>query len=600
MPRVQILDKNVAERIAAGEVVERPSSVVKELLENALDAGARQITVELVQGGTRSLAVIDDGHGMSPEDAVLAIERFATSKISRWEDLCSLASYGFRGEALPSIAAVSRLTIQTCEPGAEAGTELRMVGGVIEQNGPASAVPGTRITVADLFFNTPARKKFLRSPAAETSQVVDLVGKAALSQPGVQFRLLSNGKEMLLFPAQMGLAERLASLLKIDPGQLVEVQGEGEGIAVRGLVGLPPTARSNRTGQFMLVNGRIIKNAMLSQAWLEGFTPLLPKGKFPVGLLALEVHGELVDVNVHPTKQEVRFASNQDVFRVVYRAVARGLQGTDTVQPRTLEQATWEAPPPVELPWEAPEPPPVEQAWEPPPPPRWEPPSRPLPAAVRERPARNYTTAQQAIELFKPLAAAGEEPVPLAQLHDTYLVALVRGELWVVDQHTAHERILYERLSHLNPLQQGAQGLIVPEVVELAPLVAELAGERLAELAGLGFELEPFGGNAFQLRSVPYGIPARKAVPTLRQVLEELAEERVSVKNHTAEEWRERLRAMMACKAAVKAGDPLEKHEMRVLLRELLEVEHSPYCPHGRPTRVRLDQPTLEKLFHRA
>ncbi len=608
MPRVQILDKSVAERIAAGEVVERPASIVKELMENSLDAGARQITIELMQGGTKSLAVIDDGHGMAEEDAILALERFATSKISRWEDLCSLHSYGFRGEALPSIAAVSRLSILTCEPRAEAGTEVQVVGGTVERCGPASAVPGTRITVADLFFNTPARKKFLRSPAAETSQVVDLVGKAALSQPSVQFRLVSNGKEMLLFPSQMGLAERLASLLKVDPAQFVAVEGETDGIRVQGFVGLPPTARNNRTGQFILVNGRIIRSALISQAWLEGFTPLLAKGRYPIGILSLEINGELVDVNVHPTKLEVRFASNQDVFRVVYRAVARGLQGIDTVQPRTLEESTVE--PEAPMPWDTPEPAP---GWEAPVP-AWTPAEKPwlppsqkkplpspisqLPSRVYERPARDYTT-QQAVELFKPLTTA-EEPIPLAQLHDTYLVALVRGELWVVDQHTAHERILYERLSHLNPLQQGAQGLIIPEVIELAPLVAELATERMEDLARLGFELEPFGGNAFQLRSVPYGIPARKAVPTLKQVLEELAEERVSVKNHTAEEWREKLRAMMACKAAVKAGDPLEKHEMRVLLRELLEVEHSPYCPHGRPTRVRLDQPTLEKLFHRA
>ncbi|GMU57733.1 MAG: DNA mismatch repair protein MutL [Candidatus Xenobia bacterium] len=616
MARVQILEKSVAERIAAGEVVERPASVVKELLENSLDAQARQVTVELVQGGTRSLSVSDDGCGMGPEDARLALERFATSKISRWEDLCSLHSYGFRGEALPSIAAVSRFTILTCEPGAEAGTEVVVTGGVIERCGPAAAVPGTRITVEDLFFNTPARKKFLRSPAAETSQVVDLVGKAALSQPHVQFRLVSNGREMLHFPAQMGLAERLGLLLKVDAGQLVAVEGQVEGVSVRGLVGLPALARPNRTGQFLLVNGRIIRSALLSQAWLEGFTPLLPKGKYPVGILSLEVHGELVDVNVHPTKSEVRFASNQHIFRAVYRAVARGLeaQGADTVQHQTLEDASWERPEPVALPWDPPEPvreaPQGSEPWDPPEParPAWQPPESrayrsPAPAyqpPARERPARSYVTTPQSLELFKPLASASEEPVPLAQLHDTYLVALVRGELWVVDQHTAHERILYERLSHLAPLEQGAQGLVVPEVLELSPLVAELAAERASDLLTLGFELEPFGGNSFQLRSVPYGIPARKAVPTLRGVLEELAEEKVSVRHHTAEEWRERLRAMMACKAAVKAGDPLEKHEMRVLLRELLEVEHSPYCPHGRPTRVRLDQATLEKLFHRA
>ncbi|MEW6281445.1 MAG: DNA mismatch repair endonuclease MutL, partial [Candidatus Eremiobacterota bacterium] len=334
MGRVHVLDKSVAERIAAGEVVERPASVVKELVENSLDARARQITVELVQGGLRSLSVVDDGHGMSPADARLALERFATSKIAVWDDLTSLSSYGFRGEALPSIAAVSRLSIQTCEPGADEGTEVIVEGGEVRRAAPAPAVPGTRMTVADLFFNTPARKKFLKSPAAETSQVVELIGRAALSQPVVQFRLLSNGRELLLVPAQMGLRERLATLLKVAADHLLEIAGEVDGHRVTGFVGLPALARPTRAGQYVLVNGRIIRSPLISQAMLEGFTPLLPRGKFPVGVISLEVPPDLVDVNVHPTKSEVRFANNQPVFRVVHRAVAAALErhGADTVR----------------------------------------------------------------------------------------------------------------------------------------------------------------------------------------------------------------------------------------------------------------------------
>lgn len=568
MPRIRVLEKCVAERIAAGEVVERPASVVKELVENSLDAGARRVTVELENGGLRTIRVTDDGHGVAPDDVRLALQRFATSKIRTFEDLHRCSSLGFRGEALPSIAAVSRLEILTCEPGAEAGTRLRAEGGRILEVEPTGPAPGTRVTVRDLFFNTPARRKFLRSPSAETGQVVDLVGRLALTRPEVHFRLLSNGRELLSLPPGLDLAGRLARLWKAPREALVPVCDQSEGVRVEGVVALPAHTRGNRTGQILVVNGRLIRSAALSQALFEGFSPLVPQGRFPLGLLHLLVDPAMVDVNVHPTKAEVRFADSQGVFRAVRRAVARSLEeagaepGTGRQLDRTLEPPPGEA---LQPPWER----------------------RPPPGAV--------------LELFRPLEGdrVRERPAfrPLGQLHRTYIVGLMEGELWVVDQHTAHERINYERLGGLAPVDGGTQGLTVPEVVELpAAQAAFLAGHREAFQA-LGFEVEPFGSEAFQLRSVPAGLPPSRVVRAFREAIEELAEEGTS-RRSAGEIW-ERLRAMVACRSSVKAGDPLSFEEMERLVCELQEVEHSRYCPHGRPTRIRLDRATLERLFHR-
>lgn len=590
MARVRILEKSVAERIAAGEVVDRPTSVIKELVENSLDAAASRVTVELQNGGATLLRVVDDGHGMSEEDARLAIQRFATSKISEWDDLDSLSTLGFRGEALPSIAAVSRLEILTCEPHAEHGTEVRVEGGEVVRIGPASAPPGTRITVRDLFFNTPARRKFLRSAAAETSQVVELLGRLAAGYPEVHFRVLSNGKELLAFPAGLSAAERLARMWKVPADRLLPIQGEGDGLLVDGFVALPSEARTTRAQQLFLMNGRVIRSTSLSQAVQEGFSPLVERGRFPVAMVRLTVDPSLVDVNVHPTKLEVRFAHPRPVFSAIYRAVARGLEshGADTVVQRQLAKAVDLPPAEEPRPWTPPERP-AQRPWAPPP---------PLP----ERPAAPTRTV---LELFKPLdgdrVAEPRTPrfVPLAQLHDTYLVGTVDGELWVIDQHTAHERVHYERLGHLEPMGSRSQGLLVPEVVEFAPAVAEFLSGHLEDFRDLGFEVEPFGGDAFQLRGVPVGLPARRVQGAFRELVEEAAEGAVSVRGTVQEGFRERLRAMVSCKAAVKAGDPLTSAEMTRLVHDMLEVEHSLYCPHGRPTRILLDRKTLEKLFHR-
>ncbi len=696
--RVQLLERSVAERIAAGEVVERPSSVIKELVENSLDAGAKRITVELQAGGLTRLRVVDDGHGMSADDVRLAIERFATSKIREWEDLDSLATLGFRGEALPSIAAVARLEILTCEPGAEAGTELLVQGCEVQKFGPAPGIPGTRITVSELFFNTPARRKFLKSPAAETSQVVDLLGRLALISPGVQFQVTSNGREALLMTGQMDARQRLARLWKIPAEDFIEVNGETAGLAVSGFIALPQHARSNRTGQTFSVNGRVIKSQTLSQALIEGFSPLLPRGRFPVALLELRLDPSQIDVNVHPTKLEVRFTDQRLPFRAVFRAVGSALEraGADTVRMEDWEAVSKELPAepaggwtPVReqghLAWEVPSAgvwtgpeesqpdrvsePVFEEGPERPDPshpsgndgggeaggdgsvlapdgeagdpghdepgrgagqpsdPRPHPPRhsgyQPLggassPTAYPSRPAASSRpggmtptswsppaspaarpSTAAVLEAMRPLQAGGSVKI-LAQLHRTYIVAEVEGELWLVDQHTAHERIWYERLDRLNPLKGCGQGLLVPEVLELAPAAAAFLDGHLEALEDLGFEVEHFGGTAFQLRSLPMGLKPGQGSRVLRDVVEEAASGLFSMAGDARERIREKLRAMVSCKSAVKAGDLLQPAEMHALIDEMLKVEHSLYCPHGRPTRVKLDQRALERLFHRA
>lgn len=604
MARVQRLDPLVAERIAAGEVVERPASAVKELVENSLDAGARQITVELVGGGISCLRVIDDGCGMSAEDVKLGLERFATSKIRQWEDLDSLSTLGFRGEALPSIAAVSRLEISTCEAGADFGTRVRVEGGVLVEESPAPPQQGTRVIVEDLFYNTPARLKFLKSAAAETSQVVDLLTRMALTQPEVHFQVRSNQREVFLVTAKMTLPQRMSQLWKVPLEDLVEVEGEVQGVQVHGWVAKPQHARPTRNHQLFCLNGRIIKSASLSQAVLEGFTPLVSKGRYPVALLRLDIDPSLIDVNVHPTKAEVRFAEARSPFRAIYRSIAKSLEehSADSVQPQHWDLVVdEELPSPIaDFPSE-----PIPSAAEPtapayrapaaPPKPAYSPPSRGLP------PYRPTPPLAATLELFKPIEVAPEGPrvKVLSQLYKTFIVAQVDGELWIVDQHTAHERIWYEKLGHLQPLDGPQQGLLVPEIMEFSLAQAALLEGSLEQIRSFGFEIEHFGGNSFQMRSLPLGVKPGRAAGIVRELVDQMASEQVSLRNHPQEVVREKLRAMVSCKAAIKAGDPLSVDEMESLIREMLTVEHSNYCPHGRPTRVKLDDRALERLFHR-
>ncbi|MDO5295678.1 MAG: DNA mismatch repair endonuclease MutL, partial [bacterium] len=345
MAKVKLLEKTVAERIAAGEVVERPASIIKELVENSLDAGATRIVVEIKAGGIKALRVSDNGCGMSADDMALAIQRFATSKISDWNDLASLTTLGFRGEALPSIAAVSRMRIKSCLPDQEGGAELYVEGAGVPLIKPCACPPGTRIEVGDLFYNTPARLKFLRSPVAEATNIIDMLGRMAVAHPEVHFRLISNDKEVFSFPIGMAMPQRLVKLWKIPDNTLIPIARASGDMVIDGYIALPFYTRNNRNNQLILLNGRVIRSSNLSQALQEGFSPLLPRGRFPVGAIRLFLPPDSFDVNVHPNKLEVRFVDTRPVFSLVYGAVAQALEQyqADTVQERHLSYSKSDA-----------------------------------------------------------------------------------------------------------------------------------------------------------------------------------------------------------------------------------------------------------------
>ena len=659
--RVRLLEKSVAERIAAGEVVDRPASVVKELVENALDASASQIQVEIAQGGKTLIQVTDNGYGMSANDLQLAVQRFATSKLRTWEDLDNLYTMGFRGEALPSIGAVSRLEIRSSQPEASQGHLLKMEGAGEPRLTPCAAIPGTKVTVRDLFFNTPARCKFLRSASAEKSQIVDLVGRLAAAWPEIKFTLQADSQEVFSFPSDLDSRQRLAHLWKIPEAKFISIVGEREGLSLEGLIGLPEVAKTTRSYQLLLINGRLIRSANISQALSEGFAPLLEKGRFPVAMLRLNVDPAFVDVNVHPTKLEVRFADPQPVFSLVYRTVKEALErlGADSVLPKHLDFMVKKASPKA-LPAPLQSPPPYQPSPERrsastrqylelytpaatpspalPPPPPVSPPSpgvsRPTPSAPLSPPQADPSapvapilegeTPPQSLEASAPegsapsaahpltvsapppvdlFPAAETAPKPevaiLGQVYNTYIICRVGGKLWLVDQHTAQERINYENLAHLEGLDERSQGLLLPEYCDFGAALSQFLQDNLDALSEYGYQVEPFGPERFVLRGVPAGLPASQAAQTFRQLVEEMAANSLSIRSHPKERWREKIRAMASCKAAVKAGQRLSLGEMQGLVEGMLQVEHSRYCPHGRPTRVILEERLLERLFHR-
>lgn len=626
MNRVQKLPPEVAERIAAGEVVDRPTSIVKELVENSLDAGATLIEVELEEGGRQLIRVTDNGRGMTTEDATLAVERHATSKLRNWEDLETLHSFGFRGEALPSIAAVSRFELVSTAEGEAAGTKVRMEGPLSTQVEPAAGPPGTRIDVRDLFWNTPARRKFLKSPTSESVQVTELVTRFAILNPGVGFRLAVNGKEKLFISEQSTVAQRLSKFWKVPEKELMEVQQVVGEIEVVGVIARPTYHRRNRTAQLIAVNGRIIKSQTLSQAFQEGFDPLVPRGRHPYCFVNLLLDPSKVDVNIHPTKAEVRFADSRSAFRAIYRSIKNCLESEKV---ETLKEVSWESTlsgdspatasasedsflsnmPPVlvggkdylQKPTPAPPPRatrsqavPVDRVME-----LYRPPQPEAPAEQEALPTPAPEPKPVAGEQGE-LYSLPEQPriEYLTRLYRSYLVARVNDQLWVIDQHAAHERISYERLHRFQIVGAESQGLVVPFDLELTPQEKQYLEEHEERFQEVGFEfLKDEGGIA--ISAVPPGLPGQKVESFFQELLAELAAETDSVGHTPVAQYREKLRAMMACKSSIRARENIAPPEAVRLIEDLLKAEHSPYCPHGRPTRIRLDERTLERLFHR-
>lgn len=584
MGLIRVLPEAVANTIAAGEVIERPASIVKELVENALDAGATAVEVEIRHGGTSFIQVSDNGCGMRAEDVPLAFERHATSKIASAEDLLRIRSLGFRGEALPSIAAVSRTRLVTGQPpeaaGIGAGTQIQMDGGRRVLLTPCPPRTGTLVEVRDLFFNTPARRKFLRSHATETGHILDTVVRLALAHWRVHFRLASPARVLLEVEPARSLLERARTVFGGETARhLVPVEGESHGVRVTGLIGKPFVARANRSGQHWFVNGRWVRSLPLSFALQDGFAGLLMHGQFPIAALFLELDPAQVDVNVHPTKQEVRLSDEPALKRFLAGLIAQRLRQERDLAPRLQPSRVFQpAHAPMQLEAVAPE--------------------RETAVSVRE-PEGEYLTAPTTQTLH-------EEPSPdrfrivrlLGQLHGTFIVAETEEGLLLADQHAAHERVMFEALRRsLDTGRPECQPLLTEAMLELSPSQWEAAEETTGFLRKIGFDVEPFGERALLIRGLPAVLGDQDPVVILRRFFEERED---GALRSGLERASEDLAALIACKrSSVRANEPLTPEAMRSLLSRLARCAQPFTCPHGRPTVITYPMTDLLRHFKR-
>ncbi|MBX5492894.1 MAG: DNA mismatch repair endonuclease MutL [Chloroflexi bacterium] len=565
---IRVLPPVVAARIAAGEVVERPASVAKELVENALDAGARRVAVEVVDGGVTLLRVADDGCGVRAAEVPLAFARHATSKLVDLEDLARLTTLGFRGEALPSIASVAEVSFLTRTVDEPAGTLLHVRYGEIAAPERAARAPGTTVTVEDLFGAQPARRKFLKTRSTEAGRVAQVVTELALGRPAVAFELRIDGRAALITPGRGDARETLAAVYGTEVGRaLLELPAPeaADPVQVRGFVSPPGLHRGTRGAITLLVNGRVVYSRALLYAVEEAYHTLLPVGRHPLALLWIEVPPHEVDVNVHPTKQEVRFLHERAVFAAVQRAV-RAAVGASPAIPviGTLAAQPDEggAPgPPVS----SPTPPRAATLW------------------GEEAASERLPTERSRLGGLR----------VLGQVALTYITAEGSAGLYLIDQHAAHERVLLERLRRDQRAGDRVQYLLEPQVVELSAAQATALQGHLPDLAALGFVAEEFGPRTLLLRAIPAALKPTTIARVLQETCEALAQDAPPA------DWREAICLLLACKTAVKAGQLLSLEEMRALLEQLDEAELGHTCAHGRPTAVLLTHGQLEREFGR-
>ncbi|PYM76097.1 MAG: DNA mismatch repair endonuclease MutL [Candidatus Rokuibacteriota bacterium] len=555
--RIRRLPDHLVNKIAAGEVVERPASAVKELVENALDAGATTVTVDLRDGGAALIRVTDDGIGMTGEELPLALERHATSKLEHDEDLDAIATLGFRGEALAAISAVSRFTLTSCPRGSAAGLRLAGEGGTVKQRLEVPADGGTSVEVRDLFFNTPARLKFLKSSATELAASLRALTQLALAHPHVHLRVANNARPVLTAPAASDLRHRVGAVWGHDvAARLLTVDRAEHGVTVRGLASPPDLTRGNREEIVVIVNGRPVRDPALLQATLDAYRPLLPRDRFPVVLLALTVRESDVDVNVHPTKAWVRFRHPRLIYEMVAAATQAALR-RPAVVPDVDVRAAGESPLPERS-----------------------------PGVVAEQPA-----------LFGAPAASETRPLfgrVLGQVQDTFVVSTFGEEVFFLDQHVAHERVLFERFRReLLDGVPAAQALLFPEPLELPPAACALLERWREPLERLGFAFEGFGGPAIVVRAVPALLKASEP----RRLIEAAVDEFAGA--GTGAPTLDRALAFVACRAAVKANTPLAREELERLVVELSATETPYFCPHGRPIVSRVSLHDIRRELKR-
>ena len=622
MPKILQLPAHIANLIAAGEVVERPASVVKELLENAVDAGASQITVEIRDGGMTFLRVTDNGCGMSETDAATAFLRHATSKLRSAEDLGAISTMGFRGEALAAIASVSRIDLLTKTAGAVFGTSISLEAGNITEQSEAGCPDGTTIIVRDLFFNTPARMKFMESDSVEGSRVTGAVQLQALAHPEVAFRFLRDGKEILSTPGKGGLEAAAYCVYGADAGKMVAVDSSWEGYRITGFVSKPTDARPSRALQTYFVNNRPVKSPLLIKALEEAYRNQIMVGKFPACVLHLSLPVNAVDVNVHPAKTEVKFLNEKAVFDCVHYGVLGALNRTPD-RPQMTFKASAPTPPPVQKPVQKAAPVKKESFYRTMTPEEFRTfskamqdaptPSPVAAAAVAAAVERQIpTVTQQEIKLpdpkpVPPPAPEGKPPVqeelPIApqapwrmvgELYNTYILVEQGEDAYLIDKHAAHERILFEKLKEKQETI-SAQVLLTSLSHRTSPECAAILLENSALLEELGFELEAFGDATVLIRKVPMDLAPEAA----SEALDAIASDLLSGRRERKDTVRDEVLHTVACKAAIKAGWHTDQRELLALAKQVMDREDLKYCPHGRPICITLSKKQLEKQFKR-
>lgn len=586
---VHILPEKLCNKIAAGEVVERPASVVKELIENSIDAGADEILIDIEAGGRKLIRIQDNGSGMSREDAFLSLERHATSKISNDEDLFRLTSLGFRGEALPSIAAVSRFVLQTRDRHSEEGFRIKVVGGNVDHAEAVGTTIGTDIEVRNLFFNTPARRKFLRTEQTEIGHIGDVVTRQAMARPEVRFRLTHNGRSLIDVYSVARLEDRVAALLgrKASDGLRSLTVSEGD-LALTGMLCDPNHSRASTAAIYTYINGRYVRDRVVQHAIMHGYRTLMPKGRYPIVVLFLDLLPELVDVNVHPSKHEVRFRDQRSAHDFIARSVRDALRD-DGAMPASAMSIDTDSIKPLAPSFSAPitvqEPLPVYR-----PAPRQQTKFTANEPAALETPFSLPGTDTQSDGPFSSLMVIG-------QFHGSYLVCQDRDELVLIDQHAAHERISFERLrQQFRENSVSQQELMFPVVMEYDFKEAAHLSQNLDELMRFGFEVEPFGGNSFVLKAIPQLMAGAEAEQLVRDVAAEIASLGASGR---IEEAFEHILMTMACHGSVRANQTLSTPQMVALLNELDQIDFSGHCPHGRPVIQKLSLVEIERMFKR-
>ncbi|MCP4404957.1 MAG: DNA mismatch repair endonuclease MutL [bacterium] len=628
-PKINVLPDDVANHIAAGEVIERPASVVKELVENSIDAGATQIGIEIGIGGKAYIRIKDNGHGMTREDARLAFERHATSKISCTKDISAISTLGFRGEAMPSIASVSKMKLLTQTADSVVGTRIDIQGGKLVNIIDSGASPGTYIEVNDLFYKTPARLKFLKSPGTEMGYINGIISDQALTHPEIGFSMKNNGKEQLHLQPGNALLQRIAGLFGRDViREMIEIHECAGSLEIRGYIGLPSCNRANRNYQKMMVNGRPIKDKVITHGIQQAYDTLMPKRRHPVVFLFITLPLQLVDVNVHPTKTEIRFVNSQSIHDLVVKSIRKTLSAAlsksslPSFGASPIPQKP-SLPPQEDAPFASPGasnhgPPessqivlPIED--------RGALPTligghegnsaSPMPTGGRDGSSLPCSSLRR--NLAAPSSLSSEHSLPhpvvtghavfgrlrpIGQFDETYILAQAGEELFIIDQHAAHERIFYEKYkAQFQSKDLEVQQLLFPVSIELSHREQAILEDHLDSLREHGFELEPFGGTTYLLKAVP----ALLAQSDYKKLLYDIIDRFESNKSVTIEQKLDQVFRLMACHTAVRAHQRLQDTQIIALLKQMDELDLAYTCPHGRPTVIKISLDDLEKKFGR-